>query len=695
MPVKFISSSGMADVAHGSMIAGLIVLFLYVAGPIVEPLVIAGLLSFILAPVMRRLRLWGLPKVVTAISCVALTLSIIGLLGATLGLQVRQLAEQLPSYENNLRAKIQLLGGKPLASGVLERVSGTLRDLQDELSRAEKGSTESSATQPVSPQPLPVEIRQPEPKGLEAIGNLVRPLLSPLATSALVILFLLFILLQREDIRDRFLRLAGTADLQRSTAALDDAASRLGRFFMMQLLLNTGFGIFIAIVLTIIGVPNAILWGILAGVMRFVPFIGSLIAGFFPAVVAAAADPGWSMPLMTLALFVVAEPAASEIVEPLVYGQRTGLSPVAVVLSTLFWTLLWGPIGLLLATPLTVCLVVLGKHIEGLSFINVLLGDEPPLLPEERFYQRLLAGDAPDAADQAEDQLKTMSLSAYYDSVAMKALVLAQSDAAAGKLSADRQATIRATLDEIIDDVSDYQDANPGDDSSGSDVEAAPLDKPSPGLDIAPRVLCVGSRSALDEAAAAMLVEILEKRGVPANLQAFAAAGAGQLSKLEAPDSKLICVSYFGTSTKPAHVRYLIRRLKRLMPHARFVACFWMLGEERAKREEWRMSVGAEFVASSLDEAATICGRESHGWEGKGWPGRRALGDEETLGRRDRSTWRAECCRAPVRKLRPATCDSPSPISPRCWPLSSSVALPAATRCAGSLRALCKSRELG
>jgi predicted PurR-regulated permease PerM len=204
VPIRFMSFTGMSNVAHGLIIAALIVLFLYVAGPIVQPLVIAGLLSFILAPVMRGLRTFGVPKAVAAIACVALTLSVIGVLGTTLGLQVRQLAEDLPSYENNLRAKIQMLGGTPLASGVLERASGTLRDLQDELSHAERGST-----QPVGTQPLPVEIRQPEPRGLEAIANLVRPLLSPLATSALVILFLLFILLQREDIRDWFLLLAG------------------------------------------------------------------------------------------------------------------------------------------------------------------------------------------------------------------------------------------------------------------------------------------------------------------------------------------------------------------------------------------------------------------------------------------------------------------------------------------------------
>ena len=585
------------------VIAALIIAFLFVTSSIIQPLVIAGLLSFILAPIMRWMRSRDIPKALAAISCVALTLSIVGVLGTTIGLQMRQLAKDLPSYEVNLRAKIQMLGGAPLASGILERASGTLRDLQDELSHVERGSAQPTAAQP----PLPVEIRQPEPKGLEAIASLVRPLLSPLATSALVILFLLFMLLQREDIRDRILRLAGTADLHRTTAALDDAGDRLGRFFLTQLLLNSGFGIFIAVVLLIIGVPNAVLWGILAGLMRFVPFIGSLIAGFFPVAVAAAANPGWAMPLMTLAVFVVAETTAGQIIEPLVYGQRIGLSPVAIVLSQLFWSLLWGPTGLLIATPLTVCLVVLGKHIEGLSFINVLLGDEPALLPQERFYQRLLADDATDAADQAEEQLKTVSLSNYYDSVAMKALVLAHQDAAEGKLSTDRQAAIRATMDEIIDDVSDYQDVSPKNDGSGASAQSAT------GPQDASRILCVGSRSALDEAAAAMLVQVLNKRAIAAILQPFSATGPGQRLQLEASNSTFVCLSYFGMSSKPAHVRYVIRRLKRGMPDARFLACFWMLGEERAKLEEWRISVGAEFAASSLDEAATICDREVRG----------------------------------------------------------------------------------
>jgi predicted PurR-regulated permease PerM len=608
MPVSLINARGLSDVAHGLTIAALIICFLYFAGVIVQPLAIGALLSFILAPVMRHLRIWSVPKIVSALFSVALTLAAIGALGTTLVIQGRQLAEDLPKYENNLSAKIQGLGGAPIASGVLERASGTLRDLRNELNRTENSAPSPSVAQD-SAKPFPVEVHQPEPKGLEALANLVRPLLSPLASSALVVLFLLFLLLQREDIRDRLLRIAGTADLQRSTAALDDAATRLGRFFLTQTLLNSGFGIFIALALSIIGVPNAVLWGILAGLMRFVPFIGSLIAAFFPVAVAAGADPGWSMAVMTAVLFMVSEPAAGQIVEPLVYGPRTGLSPVAVVLSTLFWTLLWGPIGLLLATPLTVCLVVLGKHIEGLRFINVLLGDEPPLLPEERFYQRLLAGDATDAADQAEEELKTQSLSAYYDAIPMKALILAQADAAVGKLTNEKQQAIRDTADEIIDVLSDYRDINPmiNEDTSKGENISEVISTESELMD---SVLCVPSRSSLDEAAAAMLAQILEKRGIKAIVQPIETSRPVKNRSDNVPDAQLVCLSYFGSMAKPAHVRYQIRRFKRVLPQARFLACFWMLGEESAKAEDWKMAVGADFVATSLDQAAQISARE-------------------------------------------------------------------------------------
>jgi predicted PurR-regulated permease PerM len=592
--------------ASGFVIATLIILFLYAGRAILEPLVIASLVAFILAPLIRRLRRWGLWRAPAVILTVLLAIAVIGGLGSIIAVQITQLAEELPKYESNLRNKIRVVSGTPFASSALERASGTLRDLQEEI--AKQGPTAASAQKP-----LPVEVRQPEPKGLEAIANLVRPLLSPLATSALTILFLLFLLLKREDLRDRFLRLAGTADLQRSTAALDDAATRLSRFFLMQTALNSAFGVVIGVGLWLIGVPNAVLWGILAGLMRFVPFVGSFIAAFFPILLAAAVDPGWTMVLWTAALFIVTEPLAGHVIEPLLYGQHTGLSPVAIVIASLFWTALWGPVGLLLATPLTVCLVVLGKHIEPLQFIDVLLGDEPALEPEESFYQRLLAGDATEAADQAEDQLKTKALSTYYDAVVMKALALAQKDAANGKLSREKQLEIRDTIEEVVHELEDYPDESPADgDVDAPGRVAVPVVSKGHMPDdwqVPYPVLCVASRSALDEAAACMLAQVLTKHGIAAWVQPFADVASAKSLKVDTTDARLVCLSYFGAASKPAHVRYLIRRLKRVMPHATFLAAFWMLSEESDKAEAWREAVGADLAATSLTEAVSLCVR--------------------------------------------------------------------------------------
>jgi hypothetical protein len=298
------------------------------------------------------------------------------------------------------------------------------------------------------------------------------------------------------------------------------------------------------------------------------------------------------------------------VIEPVLYGQHTGLSPVAIVVSTLFWALLWGPIGLLLATPLTVCLVVLGRHIEALEFIEVVLGDEPALEPEERFYQRLLAGDATEAADQAEKQLKEQSLSAYYDSVPMKALALAQVDAAHGKLATDKQLAIRDTMAEIVDDLADHADELPEPEEGEAAIPSTPIvsnEELRADWRVDHPVLCIASRSPLDEAAALMLAQLLERHGLPARVQSFADVAPAKALELGAIDAPLVCLSYFGAAGNPAHVRFLIRRLKRIMPNAKFLAGYWMLGEEPEKVGEWKSAVGAHFVATSLADAVAKC----------------------------------------------------------------------------------------
>src|SRR3981081_952077 len=320
--------------------------------------------------------------------------------------------------------------------------------------------------------PVPVEVRQPDPGALESLQSLISPLLHPLATTGIIIIFVIFILLQREDLRNRLIRLAGSHDLQRTTAALDDAAGRVSRLLLIQLLLNGTFGVVIGTGLWMIGVPSAILWGILAGVLRFVPYIGAAIAAAFPLALAVAVDPTWSMRLWTLPLFLIVEPIVGHVIEPMVYGHSTGLSPVAVVASATFWTALWGPIGLVLATPLTVCLVVLGRHVERLEFLDVMFGDRPALSPPEIFYQRMLSGDADEASEKAEEFLKERSLSSYYDEVALKGLQLAQADAERGALSPDRLTKIRDAVGEFVSNLSDGEDRPPAKINATTDAEA-------------------------------------------------------------------------------------------------------------------------------------------------------------------------------------------------------------------------------
>jgi len=603
------SGTALSGVASGLIIASLIVLFLYVGAEIFEPLAIAALLGFVLSPLIRYMRLWGLGRIAAVLISVFLAISILTALSATIVMQVTQLAQDLPKYEGNLSNKIHTVSGGALTSGALQNVATTLKDLQSEI-----GKSATSSTPAVQGAPLAVEILEPAGQGFSALMSLVGSLISPLAITALTVLFLVFILLQREDIRDRFLRLAGTADLQRSTAAIDDAASRLSRLFLMQTIVNVGFGLVVGSGLYLIGVPNAVLWGILSSLLRFVPFVGAIIAASIPVMLAAAVDPGWSMVFAAAGLFFVCELFTGNIVEPVLYGQHTGLSPVAIVLATLFWALLWGPIGMLLATPLTVCLVVLGRYIDAFEFIEILLGDEPALEPEERFYQRLLSGNATEAADQAEQQLKQQSLSAYYDSVPMKALELAQADALAGKLDMDQQLAIRDTMAEVVDALDDYDDADP---ATGQADEAGTSPRGNGATALqgvvtvnGNQILCLASHSPLDEAAAAMLAQLLLKHGLSAATQPFADGHISNALNVKDISAAVICLSYLGSRSSSAQMRYLIRRLKRRLPNTKFVACCWLRSEAGQTVDEWKTAVGADFVAETLTEAVQTCSEQ-------------------------------------------------------------------------------------
>jgi predicted PurR-regulated permease PerM len=610
-------------VALSLVIAAVVIAFLYFGRAILVPLALASLLSFVLWPVIQLLRKAKAGRVISVL--VAVLLSIAGLvgLGMVMAVQVADLAGELPRYEANLRDKVRVLKGASMPSRAMEKAADTIHGLQDELKKGANAAADGVANSELDPMrrspaspvgnsanPVIVELHEQAPSVLQTYQDIIKPILAPMTTMALVILFLVFILMQREDLRDRLLRLAGSGDLQRSTMAMNDAGERLSRLFLIQLALNSSFGVVIGLGLSIIGVPNPVLWGILAALMRFVPYIGSVVAAVFPIALAAAVDPSWTMVLATAAMFLVAELLAGQVLEPMLYGQNTGLSPVAVVVSALFWTLLWGPVGLLLATPLTVCLVVLGKHVPALEFLAVVLGDEPALAPEQRLYQRLLAADAGEASALAEEELKSPGLARYYDTIAMKALMLAHLDAARGRLPGDAQNELLSTILDVTSDLADYslQSAPPG---SGAleiaTVSASPVPVDT-AINLSPPslpVLCVPVRSALDEAAAHLLCQLLTKHGV--NAEVMGRTSTFKLSKDWRPAAgTVVCLSYFGMDN-PFNVRFLIRRLKRLAPDTKIVSGFWMLAGDPGKVQVWQKSSGADFATASLAQAVDLC----------------------------------------------------------------------------------------
>ncbi|HUZ73026.1 MAG TPA: AI-2E family transporter [Stellaceae bacterium] len=605
--------SGAKPFSGSAMLAVAVVVIaaLYFARNIFVPLALAILLSFALGPLVMRLRRWHFGRVPSVIVTVLLAFVVIFGVGTLIGSQLTQLADELPQYQINIIQKIQSIRGIATGSGVVGRASEMLQELGSEMAKTTEPA-DNAARAPFSKlrsaqgqQPIPVEIHEPGATPFSIIENVVGPLLQPLATAGIVIVFVIFFLLQREDLRDRFIRLVGSGDLRRTTEALDDAVGRLSRYLLMQTAINTTFGLLIGTGLWLIGVPYPVLWGVLAMLLRFVPYIGPVIAGISPVALALAVDPGWSMPLWTASLFLVAEPMTGQVVEPFLYSHSTGLSAVAVVVAAVFWTWLWGPVGLFLSTPLTLCLVVLGRHVARLDFLDVLFGDKPALTLEENFYQRMLANDPDEAAHQAEAFLKDKPLSAYYDEVAIKGLGLAQWDVNRGELDHERRVQIKEAVDGVIDDLSDHASLRATPAVAGSTGEELPNRSQN---ELAPgwggsAVLCIAGRGSLDEAAAAMLAQLLTNEGIGVRIVPSEAVSAPNMLQLDVTGVQMACLSYLEPGDF-ANARYLVRRLRRKLPGTPIVVGFWTLSEDDAKRRNALVETGADGIVTSLRHAA-------------------------------------------------------------------------------------------
>ena len=609
--------TSVVNIAATAVTAAIVVAALYYGADVLVPLALSVLLSFVLAPAVHSLHKRRVPRAVAVTGVVIFAFAVIFALGSIIVSQVTQLAEELPRYQFTMQDKIRSLREAAGSSSTLERASDVLETLSKELSSPQP--TTPTAGKPAEVKPVPVEVRQPTGPVAEVI-SIVSPLIHPLTTTGLIIIFVIFILLQREDLRNRFIRLAGSRDLQRTTAALDDAAKRLSRLLLTQLALNATFGIVIGSCLFVIGVPNAVLWGIIAGILRFVPYIGSILAAVFPMAIATAVDPGWSMLLWTGGLFLVIEALTGHVIEPFLYGSSSGLSPVAIIVSAAFWTALWGPVGLVLSTPLTICLVVLGRHVERLEFLDIILGNQPALSPSELFYQRMLVGDPVEAVDKAEEFLKERTLATFYDEVAVKGLQLAQADVLRDTLGPERIDRIRETVDEVIEELDDRIGTPEGGKAATGDTEAAAaVDRIperagetravasadfAPGWQSGKPVLCIAGRNALDEATALMLQQLLAERGVGARVEAASLHG----SIGPAPDTTgaaMIVLCYLDALSL-AQMRYTVRRLRRRIPGIPIMVGSWTGEKNEAALQTLRDALRADVLATSLTEAVGL-----------------------------------------------------------------------------------------
>ena len=618
-------------------VAVVVLAALYVGQDVFLPVVLAILLAFVLAPFVDVMRKWHMGRVPAVIIAVLVALGIILSLGAIIGFQVAGLASDIPRYQTTIESKIG-----SLREGTLGKLPALLKDFGRRFDKAvaepppeQQAPASPSAPAPPAAEPsgpLPVEVHEPEPTPVQVARDFLLPLLEPLATTGIVFVVLIFILMQREDLRDRMIRLFGSSDLHRTTAAMDDAARRLSRYFLTQLALNAAFGVVAAIGLWLIGVPSPILWGVFVALMRFVPYIGSFVAAIPPILLAASVDPGWSMALMTLALFLIGEPLMGHVVEPIVYGQSTGLSPFAVVISAIFWTWLWGPVGLLIATPLTLCLVVLGRHVERLEFLDVLLGDRPALTPAENLYQRMLAGDPDEALESAEVLLKERSLTSYYDEVALRGLQLAANDATRGVLTQRQLDQVRDVIRALVQDLGGHEDVEPHPAETEDEPVAPPASEkpankqpaaaaPLPQAREIPEawkaegaILCVAGRGPLDEAASEMLSQLLSKHGLGTRVVPHAAVSRREIFSLDMTGVQMVCISYLEISGTPAHLRYLLRRLKQKAKAPTLVG-LWPAEDAVLKSETMRATLGANYYVSSLRDAVVQCLKVASGEE--------------------------------------------------------------------------------
>ena len=523
---------------------------------------------------------------------VSVAMVIIGGLAFMVAHQLVRLADSLPQYQQSMERKIQSFRSSTNSNnGIIDRVTSTMEGLQRELSAPKAESTQRAAKQA----PIPVAIEPASQSPVEILKTVAGPLIGPLTTAGLVVVFLILVLLKSQDLHDRFIKLIGRGDLQTTTDAMRDASQRVSRYLLMQLVVNITYGVPIGIGLYLIGVPNAILWGFLAAVLKFVPFLGPFLAALFPATLAFAIDPGWSMLFWVIGLLAAAEIFSSNVVEPWLYGSSTGLSTLAIMSAAIFWTTLWGIVGLILATPLTVCLVVIGRYVPQLQFLGILLGSDPVLKPHEQLYQRLIAGNVEGAVEIAETFVDENSTQAFYDEIAMPTLRLAENDRQRSAAGGTYKRTVADSMIAVVRELSDHVRQRQA-------AAGTTLASPPPVRALGTPHLCIGGRTDLDFAAAEMVAQVVAERGIGARVLAPISISQHGINQLDLAGVEVVCLSYLH-SEPDTYARFAARRLRKRAPGVKIVVCLWNAPQSLRHTEGLSERLAADAVAFSIEDA--------------------------------------------------------------------------------------------
>jgi predicted PurR-regulated permease PerM len=583
---------------------------LYFAREVLIPFAFALTLTFLLTPAVALLQKLHVGRAVSVIATVLVSISLAGGIGWIIANQLVDVANQLPLYRQNIHAKIEAFHIP--ATGPLGRAAESVQEIvQDVTTPASPASPPQTRnrkpnTLPAPGSPIPVRMVPAAANEWTEFRDLGAPILVPLGRAGMVVIFTIFMLLKREDLRNRLLRLVGLGQLNLTTQALDDASGRISRYLRLQFLVNASFGTLFGFGLYLVGVPYAALWGALAGILRIVPFVGTVVAATLPVALSLAVFDGWLRPLCVFLLIVVLELIVANLVEPWLYGAHVGISSFALLVTAVFWAVLWGPAGLILSTPLTVCAVVLGRYVPQLSFLHILLADEPVLAAEAQIYQRLLAMDQLEAHTVVDEFLKGRPLVELYDAVLIPALTLAEQDRHKGAIDAVREEFLFLSINEMIAEFSEYQ------------VEGGPpAEDPAPASDAAERlnarIVCLPAHDRADEITAAMLAQILDKKGF-ATLS-FPLVGSSLhevLALIEAGRSDVVCIAALPPYAF-APARAMCRQIRERFPKLKVVVCVFGFGGDAAKAMVRFERTQPDRLSTSLAEAVKhveelVCG---------------------------------------------------------------------------------------